>query len=442
MTRSTPGSRSEGVELTPPAAPDGAARVLGAIARPIPAPFAWAETFLTIGVTGTNGKTSTTHLIASILHAAGNQVLCHSTLGHFTNGVKLEERSEPRFYPAMQRAVAAGVRHAVIEVTSKALREGHAQRWRFDHAVFTNLTRDHVAEHGSWEDYLASKAQLFVHLGPGRIAVLNACDQASVLLDRIIPGDVRRVWYGAPSRGEPLVAVDLAATRIAPSMTGTHVELAPSPLAEALGGVLNVGLVGEVYGENALGAAALAATLGIPADAIHAGLSGCSALPGRFDVLHSAPCVVLDYAHTPDALARVCDSARSLTRGRLIVVFGAAGGFDSPKREAMGEAVASRADIAFLTNENPRHEEPTVIIEALLRGARRGALAKLHVIHDRAQAIRDALQEAEPDDLVLITGRGRDEGIIVGHQVQPYSDVDALRTALTSSTKHNNEVRF
>jgi UDP-N-acetylmuramoyl-L-alanyl-D-glutamate--2,6-diaminopimelate ligase len=436
MTRSTPGNRSEGVELTPAAAPDGAARALGAITRPITAPFAWAETFLTIGVTGTNGKTSTTHLIASILRAAGNQVLCHSTLGHFMNGTKLEvQRSEPGFYAAMQRAVAAGVRHAAIEVTSKALREGYAQRWRFDHAVFTNLTRDHVAEHGSWEDYLASKAQLFVHLGPGRTAVLNACDQASVLLDRIIPGDVRRVWYGAPSRGEPLVAVDLAAARIVPAMTGTHVELAPSPLAEALGGALNVGLVGEVYGENALAAAALALTLGIPAPAIQAGLSSCSALPGRFDAVHSAPDVVLDYAHTPDALARVCDTARSLTRGRLIVVFGAAGGFDSPKREAMGEAVASRADIAFLTNENPRHEQPAAIIEALLRGARRGPRAKLRVIQDRAQAIHDALQEAEPDDFVLITGRGRDEGIIVGDQVQPYSDVDALRKALTSSAK-------
>jgi UDP-N-acetylmuramoyl-L-alanyl-D-glutamate--2,6-diaminopimelate ligase len=318
------------------------------------------------------------------------------------------------------------------------LREGYAQRWRFDHAVFTNLTRDHVAEHGSWEDYLASKAQLFVHLGPGRTAVLNACDQASVLLDRIIPGDVRRVWYGAPSRGEPLVAVDLAAARIVPSITGTRVELAPSPLAEALGGVLNVGLVGEVYGENALAAAALALSLGIPAPAIQAGLSSCSALPGRFDVLHSAPCVVLDYAHTPDALARVCDTARGLTRGRLIAVFGAAGGFDSPKRESMGEAVASRADLVFLTDENPRHEEPRAIIEALLRGAQRGARAKLRVIHARAEAIRAALHEAGPDDLVLITGRGRDQGMIVGDQVQPYSDVDALRDALMPSTKRGD----
>jgi UDP-N-acetylmuramoyl-L-alanyl-D-glutamate--2,6-diaminopimelate ligase len=431
MSRSTRGSnQSDGVELRPLAAPPVPALALGAIARPIPAPFPWAETFLTVGVTGTNGKTSTTHLIASILHAAGKQVVCHSTLGHFMNGAKLEERSERRFYPAMQRAVAAGVSHGAIEVTSKALRDGYAQRWRFDHAVFTNLTRDHVAEHGSWEDYLASKAQLFVHLGPGRTAVLNACDQASLLLDRIIPGDVRRVWYGAPSRGEPLVRVDLAAARIVASMTGTEVELVPSPLADALGGRLSVGLVGEVYGENALAAAALAFSLGIPAAAIQAGLSSCSALPGRFDVLHSAPCVVLDYAHTPDALSRVCDTARGLTRGRLIVVFGAAGGFDSPKREAMGEAVASRADIAFLTNENPRHEEPTAIIEALLRGARRGARAELHVIHDRAQAIRQALHDAKPDDLVLITGRGRDQGIILGDQVQPYCDVDAFRAAL------------
>jgi UDP-N-acetylmuramoyl-L-alanyl-D-glutamate--2,6-diaminopimelate ligase len=405
---------------------------LAGIARPVPAAFSWAEAFSTVGVTGTNGKTSTSHFIAAILQAAGSKVVCQSTLGYFFDGQETAiERSERGFYQALERASTGGCRHAVVEVTSKALALGYARKWRFDHGVFTNLTRDHVAEHGSWEHYLASKAQLFVHLGPGRTAVLNAHDEGAMLIDRVVPADVKRVWYGSPSRGPALRASDLQAAAITPSFRGTRVELAPSSLSEQLGGALEIGLIGEVYAENALAAAALALALGIDARAIHQGFAACRTLPGRFDIVNENPCVILDFAHTPDALSRVCDTARKLAGAhRVIVVFGAAGGFDGPKREAMGEAVGARVDIAFVTNENPRDEDPLAIIESVARGCRRANRATTRVIPARNEAIQAAISEASLGDLVLITGRGREEGLVEGRHVFPYSDQAAVREAL------------
>ena len=406
--------------------------MLNDVARPVPAAFSWAEPLLSIGVTGTNGKTSTTHFIAAILRAAGHRVVCQSTLGFFFDGSDLRiERSERGLAQAMQRVVTEGADRAVMEVTSKALSQGYARKWRFDHGVFTNLTRDHVAEHGSWEHYLASKAQLFVHLGPGRVAVLNAHDEGALLLDRIVPPDVRRVWYGAPSRGPELHARDLGAARVAPSFGGTSIELEPSPLAEQLGGALAIGLTGEVYAENALAAAAFALSQGIEPRAIHAGFAAFRSLPGRFELVHEEPHVVLDFAHTPDALARVCDTARGLlSQGRLIVVFGAAGGFDKPKRPAMAEAVGARADIAIVTDENPRAEDPSAIIATLASACRRAGRATVSVVNDRAEAINVAIRQARAGDLVLITGRGRDEGLVRGSVVTPYSDLRAVEAAL------------
>lgn len=183
--------------------------------------------------------------------------------------------------------------------------------------------------------------------------------------------------------------------------------------------------------KNALAAASLALSQGVEPRAIHAGLERCHQLPGRFDVLSETPRVVLDYAHTPDALARVCDTARQLARDqRLIVVFGAAGGFDSPKRPAMGEAVGARADIAFVTNENPRNEDPSLIIEAVASGCRRANRARTVLVANRREAIRSAIECARPGDVVLITGRGRDEGLLTRDGVIPYSDVTVVRELL------------
>jgi UDP-N-acetylmuramoyl-L-alanyl-D-glutamate--2,6-diaminopimelate ligase len=400
-----------------------------AVERPVKAAAPWAEPFFTVGITGTNGKTSTTHLVASALAAAGHSVLYQSTLGYYLDGQKLEfERTLQGFLGSLEQAAAGGTRHAAIEVTSLALVNGYAKRWRFDLGVFTNLSRDHVAEHGSWEHYLAAKAQLFLHLGPGRTAVLNACDEAAVMIHRVTPPDVRRVWYGVPTRGPRLHEAALAAREITVTLSGTRVELEPSSMANALGGSLEVRLVGEVFAENGLGAAAAALASGVEGPAVRAGLAACPVPPGRFEVLSRRPLVVVDYAHTPDALGRVCDTARRIVgSGRVLVVFGAGGGYDQPKREPMGEAVGARADLAFVTNDNPRHEDPSVIAEAVANGCRLGGRASVAIVYDRADAIRRALESASESDLVLITGRGHDRGMYFAHGMIPYSDVDTVR---------------
>jgi len=403
------------------------------LVRPTPAPFEWAEPFFTAGVTGTNGKTSTTLLLGAALAATGRPVLVETTLG-YTLGERVLDvpRTLEGYNAAFEQASKAGCREAAIEVTSQALAQGYAKRWRFDLGVFTNLSRDHLSQHGSWEHYLASKAQLFVHLAPGRTAVLNAADESALLVDRVTPSDVRRVWYAAPSRGPLLRDAELVARAVTVSADGTRIELEPSPMAEALGGSLHTRLIGQVFAENALAAAAAALAAGIEPALVARGIAACPSVPGRFELVARAPALVaVDYAHTPDALARTCDSARALAgKGRVIVVFGAGGGADPEKREPMGRAVGERADVALVTTDNPRHEDPKQIARALQRGAQRGGRAYVTAEPDRRAAIRQAIERAKPGDVVVIAGKGHERGQTVGDETLPFSDVDEVRAVL------------
>ncbi len=399
--------------------------------EPTRPPFAWAEPFLTIGTTGTNGKTSTTLLAAYALRAGGRSVLAETTLGYRFDDEELDvPRTAEGFYAALEGAAKRGARHAAIEVTSEALARGFAKRWRFDIGVFTNLTRDHLDAHGSWEHYLASKAQLFAHLPPGGAAVLNGCDEAAPLLDRVTPDGVRRIYYGSGSRGKPLVSLDLAAQKVLLSAEGTTVDLEPSVMAEQLGSRLQIQLIGEVFAENALAAACAAMHAGVAGADVARGLAACPVVAGRFEVLHRHPIVAVDFAHTPDALARACESARALARGaRVLVVFGAGGERDKGKRELMGAAVASRADEAIVTTDNPRREDPREIARAIAKGAK-GGRASVRRVPDRRAAIEWALARAKPDDVVLIAGKGHERGQIIGTEVLPFSDVDLVRELL------------
>ena len=179
--------------------------------RPIPAAAPWAEDLCSVGITGTNGKTSTTTMLASTILAAGRRVYTATTLEYALDLRPLAVASSwGGFVEGAALARAVGVRHAAIEVTSQGLARGHAKRWRFDHGVFTNLSPDHLKSHGSWEHYLASKAQLFVHLSPGGTAVLNARDPCSALIDQVTPADVQRRWFGALGRGPSVRAEDLS----------------------------------------------------------------------------------------------------------------------------------------------------------------------------------------------------------------------------------------
>jgi UDP-N-acetylmuramoyl-L-alanyl-D-glutamate--2,6-diaminopimelate ligase len=212
---------------------------------------------------------------------------------------------------------------------------------------------------------------------------------------------------------------------------GTEIALAPSPLAEALGGSLRIGHVGEIFAENALAAAGAALAAGLPGAAVRAGLSACEPVPGRFEVLGRAPVVAVDYAHTPDALARTCATARRLAgAGRVIVVFGAGGETDAGKREPMGEAVGAAVDVAVVTTDNPRHEDPAQIAAALRAGLERGGRARVVEEPERARAIAAAIELARPGDVVVVAGKGHESGQTIGDETLPFSDREVVARLL------------
>lgn len=406
------------------------------IERPTAPPFAWAADMLSVGVTGTNGKTSTTHLIGHTFRVAGHHALVIGTVGYFLDEQRLElPRTLQGFYESLSRLHGIGGARAVIECTSKGLAMGYAKRWRFDLAVFTNLSADHLTTHGSWEHYLASKAQLFVHLGPGRTAVLNAADEHAIFLDQAVASDVHRRWFCSPTRGPALREADLAASSVEVGPDGTRIRLVPSAVAEALGGELSVQMVGEVFAENALAAALASLAAEVPAPAVVEGLASCPPVPGRFEVLARDPCVVVDYAHSADALARTCDTARRIAEQKVIVVFGAGGQSTPGKRIPMGEAVGRRADVAVITSDNPRDEDPQAIADMLVSGVAAGGRARAVLELDRRRAIECAIEIAGPDDVVIVAGKGHETGQVVQGQTLPFSDRDEVLRLTSDSSR-------
>jgi len=396
------------------------------LVRPTPPAFPWADPFFSFGVTGTNGKTSTVHLIGAALAAAGHLALQISTVEYLLGGEDLGlPHTRNGFFDAFTAANEAGAQWASVEVTSHALADSYAKRWRFDLGVFTNLSPDHLSTHGSYEAYLAAKAQLFIHLGPGRTAVLNAADEHAMFIDQAIPPDVNRCWFASPTRGPLLREADLEVERIDVDAHGTRVTLKPSALADALGGALQTRMVGAVFAENALAAAAAGVRAGLDPDAVARGIASCPPVAGRFEVLGSDPVVVVDYAHTPDALERTCAQARALARGRLLVVFGAGGGASPDKRNAMGAAVGAHADQVWVTNDNPRDEDPQQIADALVAGLD-GTAASVAVVLDRAAAIEAAMDEAGPGDVVVVAGKGHEQGQTAQGQTVPFCDRDEI----------------
>ncbi|MBI2389794.1 MAG: UDP-N-acetylmuramyl-tripeptide synthetase [Deltaproteobacteria bacterium] len=371
----------------------------------------------TVGVTGTNGKTTTTTWIAAALRSLGHPVACITTVGCSLDGEPVDvPRTHEGSREVARRADAAGGLWSAVEYTSEALARGYARLWPADVAVFTNLTHDHLDAHGSAEHYLASKAQLFLALPEGGVAVLNGRDEASALIAEVVPAHARVITYGVPSRGEAAMPIDHDARAVTLSWEGTTVDVGAR--------TLRTRAIGEVFAENALAAWIAAIAAGADPDAAARAIADAAPPPGRFEVVRERPWVVVDYAHSPDALSRTLRAARALCSGSLHVVFGAGGNRDRDKRPAMG-AAASIADRIWLTTDNPRDEDPADIARAVAAGIAPGC----DVVEepDRARAIERAIRAAEANDVIVLAGKGHERTQLIGGQAHPFDDAAIAR---------------
>jgi UDP-N-acetylmuramoyl-L-alanyl-D-glutamate--2,6-diaminopimelate ligase len=382
-----------------------------------------------IGVTGTNGKTTTTYLLAAILDAAGQSAGVMGTV-HYKIGQEAREaaRTTPEasdVQALLRQMIAAGNRSCVMEVSSHALALRRVDGVRFAAGAFTNLTRDHLDFHADMESYFAAKRRLFEMLGPDAPGIVNADDPRAATLVGIC---ARPLTYGiqkpADVRPEGL-AMDLAGVRFTATTPAGPVEIRSS-------------LVGRPNVYNLLAAVATASALGIPREAITAGLASQTGVPGRFEVVSSPAdgvTVVVDYAHTDDALRNLIETARPLTTGRVITLFGCGGDRDRTKRPLMGMVAARLSDVVVITSDNPRSEDPLAIIEEIRRGIPAGEAASdrapgVTAIVDRAAAIEKAVAMAQPGDVVLIAGKGHEKTQHIGDRVLAFDDADVSRAAL------------
>jgi UDP-N-acetylmuramoyl-L-alanyl-D-glutamate--2,6-diaminopimelate ligase len=353
-----------------------------------------------VGVTGTNGKTTTCWILESILRAAGRKVGLIGTTGHRSNHQAIASGyttpPAPQWQGLLRQMRDAGCEVVAAEVSSIALDALRVHGSRFEVAVFTNLSRDHLDYHGSMEAYAAAKAKLFSHyLAEGGHAVLPETCPA---MDPTVAsrGDLR-VWrYGI--HGGDVFARDLELKE-----DGTHGRM------ETPSGVFafHLPLLGLHNVLNALGAVATALALGISTHAIREGLSSVPVVPGRMEPVpnDSGLRVLVDYAHTPDALEKALAGLRPFVKGRLMVVFGCGGDRDRGKRPEMGRVACAGADLVFATTDNPRNEDPNRILEEV----RGGLDERAQVICDRSKAIRAAIEEASPGDMILIAGKGHEQ---------------------------------
>jgi UDP-N-acetylmuramoyl-L-alanyl-D-glutamate--2,6-diaminopimelate ligase len=380
-----------------------------------------------VGVTGTNGKTTTSYLLGAIFEAAG--ITC-GLMGTVTYRIGSREIAATRTTPeapdvqALLRQMAdAGCGACVMEVSSHALALRRVDGLRFAAAVFTNLTRDHLDFHADMEDYFGAKRRLFEMLPAGAPAVINLDDPRGATL---VDGASRPVTY--------------AINRTA--------DVTPGPLSFSLSGLafdartpqgtvrVQSKLVGRPNVYNILAAVATTAALDVPIAAIERGLRELQGVPGRFEVVSGAGddiTVLVDYAHTDDALRNLLETARPLAERRLITVFGAGGDRDRTKRPLMGMVAARLSDVVVITSDNPRSEEPLRIIDEVKRGAEpemRQKGAEVVTVVDRREAIGHAVAMAQAGDVVLIAGKGHEKYQEVGGEVLPFDDLAVARDAL------------
>ncbi len=386
-----------------------------------------SQSLKVMGVTGTNGKTTTTYLLRSILRAAGRQVGLIGTVAHFLGDQSVPaERTTPESYD-LQALFAQmkerGLTHVVMEVSSIALELWRLAGTDMDVGVFTNLTQDHLDFHVSLEAYRDAKARLFASIEPraGRFAVVNADDPASRHM-----AEHSRVHVWTYSYEDPMS--DVCAERVELLPGGSRFLLTgPSGRAP-----VRLHLAGRFNVENALAAATAALGEGVDVETIARGLGAVQGVPGRLQSVNEGQPfgVIVDYAHTPDGLERVLEATREFTRGRVLLVFGCGGDRDRQKRPLMGRVAARLADRIFLTSDNPRSEDPQTILDEVAAGIRAEGVRPQLVEIDRRVAIRSALQEARAGDTVLIAGKGHETYQILGDRVIPFSDAEVAADIL------------
>jgi UDP-N-acetylmuramoyl-L-alanyl-D-glutamate--2,6-diaminopimelate ligase len=390
------------------------------------------------GVTGTNGKTTTTFLLAEAARAAGLVPGIIGTTGHYIDRTMrpalTTTPSACELHALLAEMVAAGAGWCAAEVSSHAVTQRREAGARFAALCFTNLTRDHLDYHGTMEAYYAAKRELFV-LHREATAVVNVDGDQGARLAREL-GDAGVVTVACEAGARAAVRVIEAQL----DASGIRARVA-TPWGAA---TIDSPLVGAYNLANIVGALATAAAAGLPLDAAARGVSRLRAVPGRLERVAAPadapgphPDVFVDYAHTPDALERVLTAVRPQTAGRLFAVFGCGGDRDRTKRPLMGEAAARLADVAVVTSDNPRTEDPRAIIDEILPGVRasgkpevRGAAAAsgFFVEADRRAAIAWAVAAARPGDAVVIAGKGHEDYQIIGAQKRPFDDrVEAAR---------------
>ncbi len=440
-----PGARADGHDFAEVAVARGARGLICERALPLPvaqivAPDARLATALAAAalaghpsrdlvvaaVTGTNGKTTTAYLLRAVLEAAGRSCGLIGTVEARVGGRPVAvARTTPEsvdMQALLRDMVDAGDRACAMEVSSHALVQRRAAGVDVDVAVFTNLTRDHLDYHGDMESYYAAKRRLFLRpdgegANPG--AAVNLDDAHG----RRLAAEADAIGFGLDARDAAVLVRDLV-----PSGTGTRLVIqTPRGRVE-----VESRLRGRFNASNVAGVVAAGEVLGLVQEDVVRGIEGVRGVPGRFEAVdEGGPVqVIVDYAHTPDSLENVLRTARTLVGGgRVLVVFGCGGDRDRGKRAQMGAAARALADVAIVTSDNPRGEDPDAIIAEIVAGADRGP-AELLVEADRRGAIAMAVDGARPGDLVLIAGKGHEQGQEVAGVVTPFDDRDVAREIL------------
>ena len=390
------------------------------------AAYGWpARQLHLVGVTGTNGKTTTVNMLRHVLDAPGGRSASIGTLGVLVGsagdavegGGGLTTPGPVELQRVLRVLVDAGVARVAMEVSSHSLHQRRVEGVQFDVVVFTNLTRDHLDYHGTMEEYFRAKARLLEYLLPHGTVVYNLDEKAWVELRT----DRRRVAFS-----ERVMTAEVHSEDVRFGPRGSEWTLALERDRVAV----RLPLIGDFNVMNALGAAAAAYALGASTPQIAARLSSLPQVPGRLELINDSPAVLRDYAHTPDALERALTAVRPFVRGRLIAVFGCGGDRDRGKRPVMGEIAERLADLAIVTSDNPRTEDPEAILDEIERGMHGTNHER---ITDRLEAIQRALAIATPEDVILLAGKGHETYQIRGTTKFPFDEKEIVRSLMADA---------